>query len=294
MTTSADQFAAAPEPRGQRRLDMIRRLNFELVPMKSVDGAIAELPPGSIVSVTCSPVKGIPETMRLTDQLRAAGHTVIPHLAARMVSGPQEAARIAGWFRTEGIDRAFVIGGDADPPAGPYTDAASFLRDLLDNDHGLAAVGFGAYPDGHASIPDAALDRAIHEKAGLLAAAGVDAWASTQMCFDPSTIRAWLTRIRVEGFTTPVHLGLPGVVDRTRLIKLGVRLGIGTSLSYLRKNRAAVGGLLGRSSYDPDALLVPLSDDLAPLGVEAIHCFTFNQVAATESWRREALVKAGS
>lgn len=294
MTTSVDRFEPAPPPGGGRRDDLIRRLTFEIVPITSIDQAIADLPSAATVSVTCSPVKGIPETMSLTDQLRRAGHDVIPHLAARMVSGPQEVAEIAGWLRNEGIERAFIIGGDADPARGPHTDAASFMRALLDADPGLTAVGFGAYPDGHAAIPDAALDRAIHEKAGILAEAGVDAWASTQMCFDPNLIRAWLTRVRIEGFTAPVHLGLPGVVDRSRLIKLGVRLGIGTSLSYLRKNRSAVGSLLSRSTYDPDALLTPLATDLAPLGVEAIHCFTFNQVEATQAWRREALATVGN
>ena len=37
------------------RDDLLSSLCFELVPMKGVDAAIADLAPGSTVSVTCSP-----------------------------------------------------------------------------------------------------------------------------------------------------------------------------------------------------------------------------------------------
>ena len=47
--------------------------------------------------------------------------------------------------------------------------------------------------------------------------------------------------------------------------------------------------MLTSPSYDPNDLLVPLSADLLDLGVEGLHVFTFNQVEATEQWRREVL-----
>ena len=113
------------------------------------------------------------------------------------------------------------------------------------------------------------------------------------MCFDPDTIRDWLVAERANGITLPIHLGIAGVVDRTKLMAMGVRLGIGASMSYLMKNRRAISSLLRTSDYNPDSLLLPLEADLERLGVEGIHCFTFNQVAATESWRRQALEAAG-
>lgn len=269
----------------QYRRELIARLTFEVVPLKSLDEAIEALPAGSEVSVTCSPVKGIAETMRLTDHLRTLGHTVIPHIAARMVEGPAHAAQVAAWLRTEEIGRLFLVGGDADP-AGGYKDAVAFLRDLLDAGPELHTVGVTAYPDGHAFISDADLSAALHEKQAILDEAGVAAYASTQMCFDPSKILDWLRTERVDGLTMPIHLGVAGVVDRTKLMTMGARLGIGASLGFLKKNRKAVGQLLTRSDYDPNALLKPLSGELESLGFTGIHCFTFNQVAATEAWRQ--------
>ena len=91
------------------------------------------------------------------------------------------------------------------------------------------------------------------------------------------------------GLTLPVHLGISGVVDKTKLLTMGARLGIGDSLKYLRKNAGAVVKLMTSVNYDPNDLLLPLSDDLLDLGVEGIHMFTFNQVAATNEWREAVL-----
>ncbi len=271
----------------QYRQKLIREMIFEIIPLKSVDAAIAALPEGSQVSVTCSPAKGIQTTMDLTDRVRAAGHVAIPHIAARMVEGPEHASAIAGWLRNEQIGRLFLVGGDAEPPAH-YNNATDFLRDLIEADPQLHTVGITAYPDGHAAIPDQALHEALHAKQTLLTEAGIDGHASTQMCFDPDKIIAWLETERSRGFTLPLHLGLSGVLDRTKLMTMGARLGIGTSLSYLKKNRKAISKLLTQSDYDPNTLLMPMSPHLDRLDIRGLHCFTFNQVAATDAWRLDA------
>lgn len=274
------------------RLKLIRDLTFEVVPMKSLDDAIAALPPHSQVSVTCSPAKGIETTMLITNELRQAGHTAIPHISARMVEGPDHVRRIAQWFRREQVGRMFLVGGDADPPAGPYDNATSFLKDLLDAGPELHTVGIPSYPDGHTLIPTEALDAALLAKQEVLAEAGLRGYASTQMCFDPSTIISWLDRERARGVTLPVHLGIAGVLDRTRLVAMGARLGIGTSLSYLKKNRKAIGKLMTQVHYDPNDLLEPMSSHLCRLDVTGIHCFTFNQVASTNEWRLDVTAEA--
>ncbi len=271
------------------RRKLIESLTFEVVPLSTVDAAIEALPDGAEVSVTCSPVKGIAETMRLTDRIRSAGHTAIPHIAARMVEGPDHVAAIAAWLRREQIGRLFLVGGDADAPVGPYDSAAAFLRDLLEADPELHTVGVPAYPDGHTAIPPQALMAALADKQAILTEAGIAGYASTQMCFDPDRITGWLRAARAGGLDLPVHLGLPGVVDRAKLMTMGLRLGIGTSLSYLKKNRKAIGSLLIKPDYDPGSLLEPLAADLEALRITGIHCFTFNQVAATEAWRQRAI-----
>jgi methylenetetrahydrofolate reductase (NADPH) len=268
---------------------MIRSLTFEVIPLPSLDDAVAALPPNSEVSVTCSPVKGIPTTMDVTDRIRSEGHTAIPHIAARMVESRQQTAEIANWLRTEGVGRLFLVGGDADPPAA-YSAAVDFLRDLLDAGPDLQTVGVTSYPDGHSAISTEALHEALHAKQAVLTEAGVDGYASTQMCFDPDRIIGWLEAERSEGLTLPIHLGIAGVIDRAKLMRMGTRLGIGASLSYLKKNRRAISKLMTQTHYEPNDLLEPMSPALRRLNVEGIHCFTFNQVEATNAWRETNLI----
>ncbi|MGI9609125.1 MAG: hypothetical protein ACR2NL_02415, partial [Acidimicrobiia bacterium] len=260
------------------RRHLIQEMTYEVIPMKSVEKAIVDLPPGARVSVTCSPVKGIDATMELTERIRNLGHHPVPHIAARLVESFEHVQLIAKWLRVEEFGTLYLIGGDAPHPVGPYDEAFTFLRDLLDADPGLHTVGVGSYPDGHALIDTPVLREALFNKQLLLKEAGVQGYASTQMCFDPATITNWLQAERDEGLTLPIQLGIPGVINQAKLLTMGVRLGIGASLRYLRKNKASVSRMLAPGGYDPNQLLEPMELDLEQLGIAGLHCFTFNQV----------------
>ena len=270
------------------RVALTDKLTFELVPLKSLTSAGEALPAGAEVSVTCSPTKGIEETQRLTAEFQQQGFTAIPHISARMVRDRTHVIELAAWCRELGLSKVFIVGGDAEEP-GAYPGAVEFLADFLKTDHGLDTIGVTAYPDGHAFLSDEKLRWALHEKQRLLAEAGVNGYCSTQMCFDPDAIAKWLRTERELGLTMPVHLGISGVVDKTKLLTMGARLGIGDSLKYLRKNMGAVVKMMTTVSYDPNDLLLPLSSDLLDFDVTGLHVFTFNQVEATNTWRESVI-----
>ncbi len=270
------------------RIALTENLTFEVIPLKSLTEAESALPAGAKVSVTASPAKGLAVTQEITERLLGRGYHAIPHISARMVRDPAHTKKLAQWFRDAGVSTVFIVGGDAEE-SGHYNDAVEFLADLLDTDHGLSTIGVTAYPDGHAFISDDKLHQALHDKQRLLADAGVAGYCSTQMCFDPSTISRWMKAERAAGMDLPIHLGLSGVVDRTKLLTMGARLGIGQSLSYLRKNRKAITSMMTTASYDPNDLLIALSNEMYELDGQGLHVFTFNQVAATEKWRRAQL-----
>jgi len=265
-------------------------MTYELIPLKNLADQSAHLPDGATVSVTCSPAKTIDDTLDLCAGYADKGFTVIPHLAARMVEGEEHVDRIVQRVRDIGIRRVFCIGGDAEP-RGPFTDAAGFLRSFLDRRPEIDVVGIGSYPDGHATIPDQALVDALVEKQELIREAGLEGYMATQMCFDPQTIGDWLAGRRAAGVDLPCHLGVPGAVDRTRLLTISVRLGIGHSARYLKKNRASVIRLLSPGGYNPNRLIAPLSGRANELDIAGIHCFTFNAVDTTEDWRLRSLKK---
>jgi methylenetetrahydrofolate reductase (NADPH) len=275
---------SSPDPR--RRL--IENARYELIPLKSLNDQIPHLPPGCSVSVTCSPQKGIEATLQLSAELNDRGHHAVPHIAARLVTGREHVEKIAATVTEHGFTELFVVGGDPDP-VGPYSDGASLMGDLLPQCPTVRTVGFPSYPDHHVAIPDTALDEALLAKQALLAELGLDGFASTQMCFDAKKIETWLAGQRSRGFRLPIHLGVPGAVERARLLSLGTRLGIGSSLRYLRKNTGAILRIFSPKSYDPNKLINPLSRRADELNIVGLHVFTFNSVETTAAWQRKSL-----
>ena len=267
---------------------LIENARYELIPLQSMHSQIPHLPAGCSVSVTCSPTKGIEPTLELSAELNGAGHHAVPHIAARLVEGREHVEKIAARLNEHDITEVFIVGGDPDP-VGPYTDGISLIRDLLPLCHTVRTVGVPAYPDHHAVIPDAALDEALLAKQALIAELGLQGFASTQMCFNAKTIEQWLTRQRASGMTLPVHLGVPGAVERARLLSLGTRLGIGSSLRYLRKNSGAILRMFSPASYDPNKLIAPISRRADELNITGLHVFTFNSIESTAAWQRKSL-----
>jgi methylenetetrahydrofolate reductase (NADPH) len=270
---------------------LLEQARIELVPLKNLDAQLPHLPPGAPVSVTCSPVKGLDTTLELTSRLLDLGHRPVPHLAARLVEDRAHVARLAAWCRQHELTELFLVAGDAPAPVGAYDGVVPFLRDLLDADPGLTTIGVTAYPDGHALIERPVLHEALHAKQALLAEAGIAGYATTQMCFDAGAWRSWVAAERAAGLRLPLHLGLPGAVDRAKLLTMGVRLGIGASLRYVRKNRGTLGRLFSPAGYDPAKLLSTMSRDAEALGIEGLHLFTFNNVDATLAWRTRQLAR---
>ncbi|MEN9506688.1 MAG: hypothetical protein RI958_2614 [Actinomycetota bacterium] len=286
-------MSASPSPRSSSSVQrqLIADARYELIPLKNVDAQLGFVPTGSSVSVTCSPTKGQQATLDLTLQVRDRGYEAVPHLSARLTESRERVAELARWCRTEGIREMFLVAGDAPEPAGPYEGAVEFLRDFLQEDHGLRRIGVTAYPDGHALIERSTIHDALHAKQALLDEAGVEGFASTQMCFDVDLIKSWLAAERSAGLHLPVHLGVPGVIDRTKLLTMGMRLGIGASMRYVKKNGGVLGRLFSPGGYDPTKLIAPLSKVAAELGVEGLHLFTFNNVDATAAWQQQQLAK---
>ena len=114
---------------------------------------------------------------------------------------------------------------------------------------------------------------------------------TTQMCFDADAITVWLGKTRADGISLPVTLGMPGVADRMRLLKISARIGVGNSMSFLRKNSAVATKFVKPGGYSPAELLEGLGAQLddSELNIAGVHIYTFNSCDTTEAWRQEYL-----
>ena len=263
---------------------------FELVPLRNAIAQADHLPAGATVSVTASPAKGIEATVALCAQLQARGFRAVPHLSARMVRDRAHLADLIAWLEGAGVDRAFVVGGDAKEP-GDYPDGLTLLREMAEIGHPLGEIGIPAYPQGHAFIADPVLLEALRAKAAFAS------YMTTQLCFDPGAIASWTAARRAEGLELPVHVGVPGVAEPHRLLAITARIGVADTHRFLSKNIRFVARLMRSGGfYRPDALLEGIAPHAADpaAGIVDFHLYTFNAVDATERWRQAYLAKLGA
>lgn len=255
---------------------------FEVLPLEGVVDQVAALPHGTAVTVTASPSRGTMATVELAERFAAMGLSPVPHLSARGMRDHAELAEVLQRLDHAGIRDAFVVGGDAVATAPVFADGLQLLQAMHDIGHRLDAIGVPAYPEGHPSIPDDVLWAALAAKKRYAT------YAVTQLCFDAEAICAFTVRARRRGFDLPILAGIPGAVDSAKLLRVGLRIGIGDSLRFLRGNRSVLRKLLRPGGYRPDGLLRRLDSRIRDGRCElaGAHIYTFNDVAATARWLR--------
>jgi methylenetetrahydrofolate reductase (NADPH) len=268
--------------------ELLASARYEVLPTGSVEEKVlAHLPRERPVTVTASPAKGLEATLALTERLAQQGYTAVPHLAARMVSGRAELAEIADRMVAAGVRTVFVPGGDQDPPAGDYSSALDLLEDLTELGRPFPEVGITGYPESHPTISDDLTVQSMWDKRRHATQ------VVSNLSFDPDGISVWVDRMRSRGITMPVLLGVPGPIDRARLLAMATKIGVGDSTRFLVKHKGTFARLAAPGGFTGERFLERCATVLArpEARVTGIHVYTFNQVAETEAWRQDYLAR---
>lgn len=263
-----------------RNVELTRDVRYEVIPTSTIEDNIAAAVSTEVtITVTASPAKGLDPTLDLTERLTKRGYRVVPHLSARLVVDRAHLEEIVDRLVTAGVDDVFVPAGDADPPAGRFDGALPLLTELATLGRPFRHVGITGYPQSHPSIDDDIVVQAMWDKRAHAT------YIVSNLCFDAKVLTAWVHRVRRRGVDLPVRLGLAGPVERTKLLAMAGKIGVGESARFLGKHISWFARLA--TSYSPDRLLDRVAPELAAprLGVAGLHVFTFNQVAETERWR---------
>jgi methylenetetrahydrofolate reductase (NADPH) len=264
---------------------LLENARYEVLPTATIEDKLLEhVPVERTITVTASPSKGLEPTLDLTERLIGHGYVAIPHLAARMVRDKGELSEICDRLTGKGISRIFVPGGDADPP-GAYPDALSMLEELAALGNPFAHVGITGYPESHPTIADDLTIQSMWDKRRYAT------HVVSNLTFDPSVLTNWVRRMRSRGITMPLLLGVPGPVDRAKLLSMAGKIGVGESTRFLVKHKGTFARLAAPGGFTGEKFLQKCAADLAApeFGLEGVHVFTFNQVAETERWRSELL-----
>ena len=263
----------------------VRNIYLEVFPAENIDEQLLALPQGTSVGITCSPSRGIEATLKLVERLSGHALNLVPHIAARQVRDAAHLRDILAELEGRGVASLFVPGGDIRRPAGQFDSALSLLRVMAEIGHGMTDIGVAAHPEGHPSIDKETLHAALLDKQALAN------YFVTQMCFDSGKLIEWLTDTRDRGVDMQAWMGLPGVMDRSKLLSTSLRIGVGESARFALKQKTLAGKLLQSRRYQPDDLLVELAhhlDDEA-LNIGGFYLFSFNQLEDALKWRAEIL-----
>ena len=276
---------------GEALAEALRHPRYEVIPLGGTEEAVVESVPKDIrLTVTASPARGIEATLDLTERLAGHGFEVAPHLSARLIRDEVHLEEILERLREAGVRDAFVIAGDAEEPAGKFEGAARLLEAMAEVGHHFEEVGISGYPESHPIISDEATIQAMNDKAPYAT------YIVSQICFDADVISSWARWVKRRGVAVPIYVGMPGHVNRQKLMRISASIGLGESARFLRKHRSRMLRMFLPGGYKPDRLVEALEPSLVDpeSNVVGFHIYTFNEVRKTEEWRRASLERIGA
>ncbi|TWG93504.1 methylenetetrahydrofolate reductase (NADPH) [Mesorhizobium sp. J18] len=256
------------------------------VTARDVDSVLGRLRRGSEVFIANLPNDSPDVLVRAAARVGAAGLIPVPHIVARKIRDEPELdgllARLAG---EAGVERALVLGGDRDRPAGDFDAALQLLHTRAFERHNFSRIAFACYPEGHPHIDKEVLRQALREKLAEATSRGLDTLLVSQFTFEPEPILKLARDLRASGITAPLRIGVAGSARRTTLVKYAIRCGVGASLRALTERGHLVSGLIGGET--PGELLegiAPAAATEPALGIEGVHFFTFGEPGRSIEW----------
>jgi methylenetetrahydrofolate reductase (NADH) len=289
--------SAEPLTRRLNRIDPVSRRAFveflqapryEILPTEDVEARVlAAVPREVTITVTASPRRGIEATIGLAERLARHGYQVVPHLSARLIRDRAHLREVLDRVAAFGRNEIFVVAGDAKAPAGDFPDSVSLLMALTSEPNGLREIGVTGYPERHSFIEDDLTIQAMWDKRR------VATYIVSNLCFDPRVVKKWVARVRRRGVQLPIHIGLAGVADPAKLLRISTRIGVVDSARFLRGHSNWFMRMIQPGGYDPGRFTKGLLPELAAPDrkVAGLHVFTFNEIEPTERWRQETLAR---
>src|SRR5205823_11329653 len=135
-------------------------------------------------------------------------------------------------------------------------------------------------PESHPFIHDDVTIQSMWDKRRLAT------YIVSNLSFDPATIKRWVERVRRRGVQLPIYIGMAGVADPARLLRLSTRIGMAESARFLRGHPSWVARMFRPGGYEPGRFLTALLRDtpLPERRVAGLPAVPFNGIRPTERW----------
>ena len=267
----------------------LRRPRYEVLPTEDIEGLVTTHVPHDVtITITASPRRGMAATLNLAERLSRQGYSVVPHLSGRLIRDASHLREVLDAIKQMGMRDVFVIAGDAREPAGEFPDSVSLLEAMMRSGHDLGDIGVSGYPESHSFIDDDMTIQAMWDKRRIAT------YIVSNLCFDPRVVKQWVGRVRRRKVELPVYIGMAGVADPAKLLRISTRIGVVDSARFLRGHSNWFMRMMQPGGYSPERFVRGLLPDLAAPDrkVAGLHVFTFNEIEPTERWRQEMLARA--
>ena len=264
--------------------------SIEVMPRtaEKVEDFRAILPKGTrvyIAHIDGTPIEDMVATAR---RINAQGFDVMPHFPARII---KDKTTLKDWVaRYQGeanVRQALLLAGGLAQPVGDYHSSMQLIESGAFD--GFERLNVAGHPEGNRDIDPDGSDRAVMEAARWKSAFAERTDAkiamATQFCFDAGPVIAWVNRLKAEGVTLPVHIGVAGPAKLQTLIKFAIACGVGPSLKVLQKRAMDVTKLL--LPYEPTDFLTELAAHKAAhpdFGIEQVHFFPLGGIKTNAQW----------
>ncbi len=271
---------------------MLDGFSLEVMPRtaEKIEDFRAILPEGTRIYIAHIDGTPIEEMVATAKRLRDEGFPVMPHIPARSV--PSRAA-LGEWiaaYREAGVDQALVLAGGAPEARGEFTDSMQMMATGLFD--GLRRIHVAGHPEGSRDIDVDGSGRramqALRWKQDWAREAGVEMAIATQFCFEAKPVIEWADRLRAEGITLPVHIGVAGPAKLQTLVKFALTCGVGPSVRVLQKRAADVTKLI--LPFTPEEFLADLAAHRAAhpdFAVTNVHFFPLGGIGKTAEFTDE-------
>ena len=248
---------------------------------------------GTSVNVTFLAGSNLKDTVQVCKRLNEEGFNPVPHIVARNFENTRALEVFLDLLvSTAYVCEVLVIAGDISRPLGPFSDSLQILNSGLLEKYQIRKVGVAGHPEGSPDISKDKLANAISDKNNWAKNSDMEAYITTQFCFEVPSIITWEKNIRKDGNKLPIHIGIPGPATLNTLIKFATMSGIGPSIRVLTRQTKnltklvftqdpfnIIEGIAFAKLQDPDCL------------IEHLHFYPFGGLAKTTAWVKGILEK---
>jgi methylenetetrahydrofolate reductase (NADPH) len=252
------------------------------------------LPAGTRVYIAHIEGTPIEDMVATAKRLNAGGFKVMPHFPARII---KDRVTLADWItRYQGeadVKQALLLAGGVAQPVGDFDSSMQLMETGLFDAAGFERLHVAGHPEGSRDIDPnggvANVSAALRWKNDFQSRTDAKMAIATQFAFDAGPIIAWADRLKAEGITLPIHIGIAGPAKLQTLIKFAIACGVGPSLKVLQKRAMDVTKLL--LPYEPWDVLEALAAHKAAhpdFNIEQVHFFPLGGIKTNATWAVEA------